>query len=120
MLTVTGIGEQHTAPTADQMQWNDMAEGIYSVRREIAKRLQQECSNSVLLPQIVKAISVVIRRAARSVRSAVRQTFAARKAAKTSDSGGDPDGRPRPQQSYTLKNPRSTPFSTAFSFGGAL
>lgn len=59
-----------------------------------------------------------VRRAARSVRSSVRQTFAARKAAKAADSGGgssDPDGR-RP-----LNNPNTCnalPVS-AFLTGGA-
>ena len=87
---------------------------------EYAFNVINSARRAVKMPIIVKRAFVRIQRAARSVRSAVRQTFAARKAAKSSDSGGDPDGRPRPQQSYTLKNPRNTRFSTAFSFGGAL
>ena len=60
-----------------------------------------------------------IRRAARSARSSVRQTFAARKAAKAADSGGgssDPDGRRPHTETNTINT--SLPVS-AFLFGGA-
>ncbi len=39
-------------------------------------------------PVIIKTIAARVQRAARSVRSSVRQTFAARKAAKAADDGG--------------------------------
>ena len=73
-------------------------------------------SNS--LPSIVKAVVFRVQRAARAVRSAVRQTFAARKAAKAADSGGgssDPDGR-RPLNKPNTCN--ALPVS-AFLTGGA-
>lgn len=63
---------------------------------------------------------VVPRRAARSARPAVRQTFSARKAAKSADGGGgsDPDGRP-PLILVTI-NPLRFPASVvAFRIGGA-
>lgn len=59
------------------------------------------------------------RRTARTARSAVRQTFASRKAAKSADSGGgssDPDGR-RPHTETNTSNTHSHFF--AFLFGGA-
>lgn len=63
-----------------------------------------------------------VKRVARAVRSSVRQTFTARKAAKSADSGGgssDPDGRPHTEPSI-FKLPALN-FSPVFAFlsGGA-
>lgn len=69
--------------------------------------------------KIIKTFSARIQRAARSARSSVRQTFAARKAAKTADSGGgssDPDGR-RPHTETNASKTRLT--VSAFLLGGA-
>ena len=74
---------------------------------------------AMTLPSIVKAVSFRVQRAARAVRSAVRQTFAARKAAKASDSGGgssDPDGRRPPNKPNTCNPPSLV---LAFQPGGA-
>ena len=71
------------------------------------------------ISSIIKAVAVRVKRAARSVGSAVRQTFAARKAAKAADSGGgssDPDGR-RPLKETNTRNTFSA--VSAFLFGGA-
>jgi hypothetical protein len=88
---------------------------------EYVAKVINDYRQSMKVPTIISMAVVRVRRAARSARSAVRQTFAARKAAKSADGGGgDPDGRPRPQQSYTLKNPRNTSFPAAFLLGGAL
>ena len=63
-----------------------------------------------------------VKRVARSARPAVRQTFAARKAAKSADSGGgssDPDGRPHTELSiFKLFDLNFLPVFT-FLFGGA-
>lgn len=77
-------------------------------------------TSAIKLPAaFIKAVAVRVQRAARSIRSSVRQTFATRKAAKTSDDGGgssDPDGR-RP---HTETNTSNTPLPvSAFLFGGA-
>lgn len=74
---------------------------------------------SVKLPAFIKAVAVRVLRSARTVRSAVRQTFAARVAAKASDGGGggssDPDGR----QPHAETNIRKTRLIiSAFTFGG--
>lgn len=74
---------------------------------------------SVKLPAFIKAVAVRIQRTARTVRAAVRQTFAARVAAKASDGGGggssDPDGR-QPHAETNISKTRLTIF--AFMFGG--
>lgn len=100
--------------------------GKYDARRSylgfVASILRPREAPAISLPLIVKAVASRVQRAARSVRSAVRQTFAARKAAKAADSGGgssDPDGR-RPHTETNTRNTRNT-FSavSAFLFGGA-
>lgn len=67
-------------------------------------------------------VAARIHRSTRSVRSAVRQTFSARKAAKSGDSGGgssDSDGRPSACTPSLPQHPRhNLPFSP-FLFGGA-
>lgn len=77
---------------------------------------------SITAVKALPAIAVRVKRTARSVGSAVRQTFTARKAAKSADSGGgssDPDGRPHTEPS-TFKLPTLN-FSPIFAFqlGGA-
>ena len=97
--------------------------GEYDTRRSyldyLASILSPREAPAISLPSIVKAVACRVQRAARAVRSAVRQTFAARKAAKAADSGGgssDPDGR-RP---HTETNTSNTPSPvSAFLFGGA-
>ena len=88
----------------------------------MAKILRPREAPAISLPSIVKTVAFRVQRAARAVRSAVRQTFAARKAAKSADSGGgssDPDGR-RPHTETNTRNTCNT-FSavSAFLFGGA-
>ncbi len=90
-----------------------------SYRDDMVKILCHREAPAISLPSIVKTIAFRVQRAARAVRSAVRQTFAARKAAKSADSGGgssDPDGR-RPHKEA---NTRNTFYAvSAFLFGGA-
>ncbi len=81
--------------------------------------LTSAATSAIKFPAIIKAFAVRIQRAARSVRSAVRQTFAARKAAKAADSGGgssDPDGR-RPHTKPNTSKTRLT--VSTFLIGGA-
>ena len=91
----------------------------YEDRHSYLDLFTRAATSTVKLPANIKAVAVRVQRAARSVRSAVRQTFAARKAAKAADSGGgssDPDGR----QPHTETNTSKTlsPVSS-FLFGGA-
>lgn len=78
-------------------------------------------SLAIKFPKIATNRSSVIRanRSTRSTRPTIRQTFAARKSAKSADSGGgssDPDGR-RP---HTKTNTINTYLRvSAFLFGGA-
>lgn len=81
----------------------------------------RDYSPAIKLPKIEANRHSVIRskRVVRSTRPAVRQTFAARKAAKAADSGGgssDPDGRRPPNQQKPI---RFTLPVFAFLFGGA-
>lgn len=76
-------------------------------------------THTISLPSVVKAVAFRVQRAARAVRSAVRQSFASRIATKAADGGGgdpDPDGR-RPHTETYISNSHS-PVS-AFLFGGA-
>lgn len=97
--------------------------GEYDSRRSyldfVASILCPREAPAISLPSIVKTVAFRVQRAARAVRSAVRQTFAARKAAKSADSGGgssDPDGR-RPHTETNIRNTFSA--VSAFLFGGA-
>lgn len=97
--------------------------GEYEARRSYLDYtlsvLTGAATTAIKLPAIIKAFAVRIQRAARSVRSAVRKTFAARKAAKAADSGGgssDPDGR-RPHTKPNTSKTRLT--VSTFLIGGA-
>lgn len=84
----------------------------------------REHSKSVGLPAVAanRRASYRVKRAARAARPAVRQTFAARKAAKAADSGGssDPDGRrPQTYRVATTRNTSSASPVSAFLRGGA-
>ena len=94
----------------------------YDARRSCLKSfdvlIRPLAAPAISLPPMVKPVAFRVQRAARAVRSAVRQTFAARKAAKAADSGGgssDPDGR-RPLNSPPICNTLSV---SAFLTGGA-
>lgn len=77
---------------------------------------------SMTAVKALPTIAVRVKRAARSVGSAVRQTFTARKAAKSADSGGgssDPDGRPQTESSIFALPVLTVSPIFAFLFGGA-
>ena len=99
--SITPLGEHDT-----RRSYLDYVASIFSPRETPA----------ISLPSIVKAVAFRVQRAARAVRSAVRQTFAARKAADSGGGSSDPDGR-RP---HTETNTSNTPSPvSAFLFGGA-
>lgn len=98
----------------------ERAKGISSYLDYARKILDDIGKHLIRIPTLPKKVPPFLRGAARSARSSVRQTFAARKAAKSADGGGgssDPDGR-RPK-TYTFSNPRFTLLVAAFRFGGA-
>lgn len=95
----------------------------YESRMSLLKALQpfrfESAPSMTRSNAFVKTIAIRVQRAARSVRSSVRQTFTARKAAKAADSGGgssDPDGR-RPHTRAITSNTLSP--ASAFLLGGA-
>lgn len=91
-------------------------QGIQDWLKQSAFRLQNR--GGVRMPVIARSLTTA-RRSSRATRSSARQSFSARTAAKSADSGGgssDPDG-PRP---HAKTNPSNTHLHvSAFLFGGA-
>lgn len=95
---------------------------IDSARTALARRIASYDSERAIRARTTPpSMAVRTRSSSRSVRSAVRQTFSARKAAKATGGGSsDPDGRPRPSPSTcTSRTACSTRSISAFLLGGA-
>lgn len=84
----------------------------------------RDYSPAIKIPKIATNRRSVIRtnRATRPARPAARQTFAARKSAKSADGGGgssDPDGRRAHIKTNTINTCNTFSAVSAFLFGGA-
>lgn len=103
---------------------NEGASSSYLDRLAVLLGSGREYSPCIKMPSIVgnRRVVIGVRTTARATRSTVRQTFAARKAAKAADSGGSSDPEGRRPQTYKPRTTRSTQLvlpALAFPQGGA-
>ena len=92
---------------------------LASPRNALIRMICSYDSERAIRARTTPKVAARIHRSTRSVRSAVRQTFSARKAAKSTGGGSsDPDGRPRPS-TCASRIARNTPAVSAFLLGGA-
>lgn len=102
----------------DAMAKLDPAAGIKEFLAWIGRKVSAAKLIVAGIPATARRATTAVRRAARSVRSAVRQSFTARTAAKPAASDPDPEPRHRTSTSFTRTNSFTLPAVFAFAFSG--